>query len=171
MVCRPITEYSFKFSLCLTSSMKHVRKTSYTLPNLPNGEVVRNFRTVPHEDPEEVPDRSYRPRTARWSIRKCKTKKNKNKKDQEDEEDQNQEQQEEQEEWPKLLKCNIYGELAFLETGPYGNWIPQDVDKNPDDIMFPVLKPSRAMVVIGMRHILSSSNRYESSMTPWRSIK
>lgn len=49
----------------------------------------------------------------------------------------------------QLLECTLYGELSFLDSGPYGNWVPND-DDNPDDIKYSSKDPNRAVVVISM---------------------
>jgi hypothetical protein len=48
---------------------------------------------------------------------------------------------------PKLLECTIYGEIQFLEAGPYGNWVPKG-ENNPYEIMYPTEDINRATVFL-----------------------
>src|SRR5215216_1018705 len=49
---------------------------------------------------------------------------------------------------PKLLKRTIYGVIQFMETGPYGNWVPKNASCNSDDIKYSDNNIGRIAVVI-----------------------
>lgn len=51
---------------------------------------------------------------------------------------------------PQLLECTLYGELSFMDVGPYGNWVPVGMNENPDNIMYPAADPARATVIINL---------------------
>lgn len=50
----------------------------------------------------------------------------------------------------QLLECHLYGEISFLETGPYGNWVPRDAN-NVDNISFPKEDARQATISITLR--------------------
>lgn len=121
-------EYSFKtlslFDILAEARVKdelYIEKFANTMPD---GTTIKKFQIVPHEDPEEVGSHFRIVHIGQESGPDG--------------------------EVPKLLECTLYGEISFVNTGPYGNWVPSEAHDNVYKVKYVEQDVRKAAIVISL---------------------